>query len=641
MKTNNTHRLITFLHVLCWVAVGIALLVAIVFIGLACGINGRHFQKYFDAAVPETVGRLTVNHIAFWPGRGIIVKGINLQAPNGKTLVGCSRAIADFRILSPLPLQDRLTALQLDDLFVAQIEHDPNKPESTRHDPHDPLPDFNGIRLPQFDQVALTLNRPDVLEVRLNEIHGRLTTRGGSFLLQDLKGDVDGEKQHVDASLDINLYAGTVKANIRGYIFQTTINGVYRALDFPIIEKYSNNFTLAEPAWADCSFEVGFDKYRNIFSLRVDIVAKNGAYCGVAFDEAQGTIRCNGIWDAVTTINPIIAHRNGKVIASGKLRFDCPNDKFFFEANGSGITPTEALQLIDMPFTEAIPKMTSEEPPSLYFRGNIPLLTEQSPDKVVLNGVVSSPTPFTFDRIMLGSANALLSMQQGVFSIDSLSATLPHGGSVNGRVDISIPNDATYTDIAANVELKQTSLADLLQPFHMDTLTNCVATGTAALSCRTDETFKSSINSTFDLAINGGLIGRIPLFAGFTNLMADNVPGISTLTDTSDIHLKGTAEKGLVTIPHFTLSGSLFMIEGPVTYSIPKDHLYAKVIAGVFKKNTLVGTLTRWATVPFTKLLWQVEVYGPIGNPKWNNLTIVEKVFDFIPFTGTKEDKTQ
>lgn len=639
MSQRATHFLLKLLHVACWCFAVLALLVALILIRLAYGFDGRRIQAQLDAVVPNTVGRLTVQRIAYRLDCGLILHGICLEDRTAKTLVSCSKAVADFELASTRPWQDRLTALTLDDLFVAQIEHDPNKPEDTWDVPHEPFPDLSGVRLPQFDNVTLSLNRPNVFEVKLKSLQGRLSTRGGSFFFRDLKADIDGDKQHADATIEVDLYGGVVKAQIRGHLFQTHLNGIYRALDFPIIEKYSNQFTLQEPAWADATFTVGFDKFCNIFHLRVDISTKKGSYCGVAFDEAQGTIRCDGIWDSVTVIDPLIARRDGKVIASGKLRFDNPADQFEFDAEGKGLMPAEALQLINMPFTQSIPSITAEEPPALAFRGKIPLHTKQTPEKVVLDGFVKTSAPISFDKITLKSANAVLSMRNGVFTVDSLKGTFPTRGSIEGRLAVDIPESADYTDLSVHFTLKDAALTDLLRPFEIELLPDCVATGGIDLTCRTDETFASSVDANFDFTIHGGVIGRVPLFAGFTTLMADYIPGVSTITDTSTIHLAGTAKQGNFSIPHFNLSGAVFVIEGPVSYNLPKDELYAKVIAGVFKRKTLLGTLTRWVTIPVTKLLWEIEVFGPINSPKWNNRTIVEKIWDYVPFTGESSNK--
>lgn len=637
MHFSIRHFLIKLLHAFLWCVTGTFLLLGVALCLLAYGVDGSHVQPFIDQAIPRSAGKLTVGHVSFLPGRGLVIKQLSFRNAEGKQLVRFTKGIAGLRLFTKAPLTDRITSLQIEHLYVAQIEHDPDKPPSRIDDIHDPFPDLSGVVLPKFDQIPMRLIHPDVLEVRLNEITGTLQTQGGTLLFRDLKGEVDGQHQKVDARIDVDLHGGTVSARIRGFIIQTRLNGIYRALNFPIIERYSNKFTLEQPAWADCTFIVGFDKYRNIFDLKVDISAKRGAYCNVPFDEARGTIHCHGIWDAVTTVDPISVRRNGKVVAEGKLRFDCPNDRFEFEAEGTGITPKEALQLIDMPFTEAIPPMSAAPHPHISIKGSIPLLTEQTPGKVQLTGRVSSEAPFTFDKLQLAAVDTRMKMSNGIFHLEQLSAQMPLGGTMKGNVAIAIPDTATYTDISAHVTLDAVALADLLQPFGMNTLTNCVATGTVALDCRTDETFLSSIQSTYDITIDGGLIGRVPLFAGFTDIIADSIPGISTLTDTSIAKLKGLARDGHFDIPHFTLSGGLFMIEGPVTYDLPEDRLDAHIIAGVFKKDTLIGNLTRWATLPVTKLLWEIHVTGPIGNPQWHNLTLVEKIWDKVPFTGGKE----
>lgn len=638
MASFFTRAVRKLLRLLGWSLVAVLVLLGLALGLVAYGVDGDHAQGYIDAAIPRTIGRLTVQHLAFRPGSGLVMEGVAFRNAEGKLLAQCEKSTIGVRLLSRAKWTDRISSIRLDNLFVAQIEHDPNEPEDTLDGDHDPFPDLSGIQLPHFEQIPIVLNNPDVLEVRLKRVTGILTTGKGVLHFRDLKGDIDGHSQHVDAFVDVDIHGGFVSARIHGVLFQTRINGVYRALDFPIIEHYSNNFTLEKPTWADCSFTVGFDKYRNIFDLTVQIAAQQGRYCGIPFDEATGTIHCKGVWDAVTTIDPIVVRRKGAIIAMGKLRFDCPNDRFTFEADGTGLSPKEALQLIDMPFTDAIPVMTAEAPPLIQIKGSIPLLTEQTPSKVNLTGKVHSSAPYTFDKLRFKSVSSDLSMKDGVFYLKDVEATYPLGGTMTGNAAIAIPDSAEYTDISLDANLKQVSLGDLLQPFGMNSLTNCVATGEVDLSVRTDKTFKDSLQANFDLVVDGGLIGRIPLFAGFTDIMAENIPGISTLTDTSVVKLQGTATNGHFAIPQFSLSGGLFMIEGPVTYDLPKDYLEAMVIAGVFKKDTLIGSLTRWATVPVTKLLWQLHVTGPINNPKWQNRTIVDKIWEKVPFTGNSSN---
>ena len=633
MPLNLSTLCVKLLHVVLRLLFTLGLILALLLCAAAYGIPGKWLQETIDAQLPEEArGALTLGHIAFRPGAGLVLRHFTLKHPKThKTLVSIDRAKVGIRLLTKAPLQERLKALDLHKLYVAQIEYDPNRPADTLDTPHDPFPDLTFIKLPRLHNVRLHLTEPDVLEVRLKEIWGLLSTdtEKGILRFHNLKGDIDGDDETAEADLDVDLYDAKVSAHIRGFIIQTRLNGIYRALDFPIIEEYSNKFTLRAPAWGDCTFTVGFDKYRNLFDLTVNIVSrKGGAYCGVPFDEAQGTIHCHGIWDAVTEITPIIARRNGKIAATGSLRFDCPKDRFTFKAKGNGLMPDEALRLVDMPFTDVIPKMTCPVPPALDIEGSIPLLSEQTPARVILDGTFSAPHGGQFERIPLAAAEGTLQMRDGTFTLKSLHATLPHGGILTGAARFAIPPTADYTDLSADVFARDASLADLLTPFGLNTLTNCVANGSVSIKGRTNETFAQSLNGSFDLKIDGGLIGRLPLFAGLTDLFADYIPGVSAVTDTSTIQLKGLARNGIISTPKLSLTGDLFSIEGPVSYDLPNDNLNALVIAGVFKKESWAGTLTRWAAVPMNRLLWQVQVTGPIANPHWKLITIVNRLWN-------------
>ncbi len=634
MAVSLPSLLLRALHALLWCVAAVALLAVLALCALAYGFPGAWLQSRLDAALPDQALRLTVRHVAFRPGAGLVLDGVALRDVNsGKTLASLSRGAFAFRFWGGGGLAERLRAVTLHDLFVAQIDRTSAPPEAEPPPEGDrrPFPDLSCVTLPPLRDVRLRLLRPDVLEVRVRDVTAALDTfpDGGGLRFRDIRGDIDGEDESAEGEVTVDVRGGTVTAALRGFIVQTRLNGIYRALDFPIIERYSDNFVLNGPAWADAAFTVGFDKYRNIFDLRVDIVSRDGgAYCGVPFDEAQGTIRCRGIWDAVTEIGPIVVRRGGRVAATGNLRFDCPRDRFVFRAEGDGLFPAEALRLIDMPFTEAIPPMVCETPPKLAIRGDIPLMSEQTPAGVRLEGYLRAPGGGTFERVPLASAEADFSMTNGVFSLRGLRLGLPHGGRLEGTADIAVPPSAEYTDIAADVRADDASLADLLSPFGLNTLTNCVANGSASLRCRTDDTFVDSLQATFNLTVGGGLIGRLPLFAGLTDLFAEAVPGISSVTDASTVRLRGIVRDGVFSVPDLALTGDLFSVEGPVSYSLPKDELEALVIAGVFKRDSLMGTLTRWAAVPFTRMVWQIRVDGPLAQPRWHVLTFVEKLWD-------------
>lgn len=623
------------IHGLLWVVIG---LVAVLFLGLcaaAYGLRGSWVQGWLDERVPAEVGHLTFERLSYLPGRGLTVEALALRDRAGKVLVSCSRAEVGLRIFCWGPWTERLKEVTVWDLFVAQLEHDPNRqPERTPQSPElrRPLPDFAALPIPDLPELPLHLIRPDVLEIRLDDMTGALVMDAATHRItfRNLHGRIDQDGQWAEAEVLLDFLDASAKATIRGFIYQQRLNGIYRALDFPIIQAYSDLFTLRQPAWGDCSFTVGFDKYRNLFNLRVDIAARAGDYCGVPFDEAETTIRCRGIWDAVTTIEPIIARRAGKIVAQGSLRFDCPADTFTFTAHGTGLQPRECFDLVHEPFTELIPEVTGIQPPEVVVTGSLPLLTEQTPGKIRLDG------RFRFDHggeafgLAFKRLESEVTMANGRLTFQNLSAEVGEAGNVTGRAALDIPESAEYADLDLALLLGKVPLNEILvaagrapeKPVYSQ------VDGALTLGCRLDETLRESLSARFNLALEGGLVTRLPLFAGLTNLLAEYIPGISSLTDTSHVKLSGTADAGIFTIPDFSLTGDLLAIEGDVLYNLPQDQLFAEVMAGNFKRGSVMGTLTRWVTLPINRFLWKIRVTGSLSDPQWRIVTFVGNLWE-------------
>lgn len=620
-----------FAQLCLWIACGVFVLLVLLLLFLANGFPGRWLQPILDRALPETL-HASVQHVSFLPGSGLILREVSLREPSGKTLVSFSRGSFNLRV-PPLGFGwENLSAVTLEDLFVAQIEYDPDRVTEAEPPPEDqrrPFPDLTAFPIPTFRDVSLTFIRPNVLEVEAERITGTLRTDADILHFSKLKGLFGEEKQRVEADVALDIHQGFATASIRGFIYHTRLNGIWRAIDFPIIETYSNNFSLNSPAWGDCTFTVGFDKYKNIFDLRIDLAAPGGgSYCGVPFDSAEGTIRCHGIWDAVTTIEPIIAKRGGKVAATGSLVFDCPRDRFFFKAEGSGLQPADCLKLIDMPFTEVIPEMTGTTPPNVDIQGDIPLLSEQKPSLINLKGRVCFPQGGAIEGFAFQTAESSLSMTNGTFRLEGLRTTFKNGGEALGDVALAIPEDASTVDLSTHLRYTNAPLVDILAPLKFTTIPNCTASGTLDMVCRPDETFPSTITSKFDCTIQSDRLARIRLFSSLTDALANNIPGFSALTDLTTITVSGSSERGVFTIPDFALTGRLLAVEGSLAYDLPRDAFSAHLIAGNFKPGTVMGVTTRWLSFPVNSLLWEILGSGSLSDPKWKARSFVGKLWD-------------
>jgi hypothetical protein len=44
------------------------------------------------------------------------------------------------------------------------------------------------------------------------------------------------------------------------------------------------------------------------------------------------------------------------------------------------------------------------------------------------------------------------------------------------------------------------------------------------------------------------------------------------------------------------------------------------------REESIAGKIVHYLTLPFTKLLLEFKVSGPIDNPKWENIQIVDRI---------------
>lgn len=625
--------LLRLTHALVWGVLAVAGLGFLALCAAAYGVRGSWVQGWLDRQVAPEMGRVSFKRCAYLPGRGVTLEGLALHDGEGKLLAGFARARVQVRLWGKGAWYERLSGVEIEELYVAQLEHDPEAPVERVPLPPElrrKLPDFAAWPIPDLPPVALHLVRPRIFDIRLDEVRGELSTQAAGHLIQlrALRGHAAAGREWAEGEVTLDFLAAEAKASVRGFIFQQRLNGLWAALDFPIIRAYADLFTLEEPAWGDCAFTVGFDKYRNNFDLQVAIAAKAGAYCGVRFDEAEGTIRCRGIWDAVTVIEPLVARRAGKVVASGSLRFDCPADRFVFRANGDGLQPDECFAIVHEPFTELIPEIVGAVPPEVEVEGSIPLLSEQLPSRVKLQGRFRFPQGARAMGLTLAELESQVTMADGCLSFPGLRAQSAGGGQAAGHFSLQIPEQADYAALSLSLSLAAVPLQDVAPLFGHPGKPGSTLDGALTLGCRLDESLRESVDATFDLTLSGGLLTRLPLFAGLTDLLADHVPGISALTDSSTTHLKGSARKGRFEVPEFSLTGDLLSIEGPVKYDLPKDVLSAEVVAGNFKRASVMGVLTRWVTLPVNRFLWKIRVEGPLRDPKWRVVTFVGDLWE-------------
>ncbi len=634
--------LLRALHGLTWLFVVVLVLLFILLVVAACGIPGSWLQSYLDDMVSPEVGTLTVERISYLPIRGLTIKGMALKSQDGELLVGMSRSNFEFPLFSLRSFADRLKSVTIEDLYVAIPQE---------LSPDDIEFDFSTLELPQLKDVQLTLVRPNIIEVTAESAIAQVSVEGQRLLAKDITVQVSQQGEMVEGTVIADFQQQVVDLSLRGHAYQTRINGIWRALNLDIVRHYSDNFHLNAPAWGDMEIRVGLNPRHDIFHLEGDIVAlAGGNYCGVPFDEGITHVVSDNVYDTHTVFSGIKAYRDNELLGTGMLTFDVGSETFEFEVESERLSPVECLQIIDEPFTDRIPEIVATVPPKLKLRGTLPLYrVQEMSEKIYLDGEIIFPEGGTCLGLKTTYIESELRMGNNVISLKDTTVRFPSGdGEVNGNASFALSPAADFMDVSVATHLKNVSILDIAKPFsRSENIPDAMVNGFVDISCRTDETIKSSLHGDFNLLVEGEILTRAQIFSVLTDVLADYVPGVSSITDVSQAKVNGSIDNGVLLVPDFELTGDLLSVEGTIAFNIPQDTVYAELSAGNFKRGSVLGYLTRWATKPVNSLVWQIRLSGPRDDIEWTIHTFVNRIWDSTlgddttPLTPKTEDEDE
>ena len=135
-----------------------------------------------------------------------------------------------------------------------------------------------------------------------------------------------------------------------------------------------------------------------------------------------------------------------------------------------------------------------------------------------------------------------------------------------------------------------------------------------------------SLNGSGKIEIKEGHLAQMKLFAGLTAILAEKVPGVGSLVNQSSASADFTVTNGVFASDNIYIEGGLISLKAWGTYDIPKDNLDFTVRVRFLKNESIVSKLVHPITWPFTKLLLEFKARGPIDNPTWDYVSIIDRV---------------
>lgn len=139
---------------------------------------------------------------------------------------------------------------------------------------------------------------------------------------------------------------------------------------------------------------------------------------------------------------------------------------------------------------------------------------------------------------------------------------------------------------------------------------------------------RSLLNGKGHLEIMDGQIMRMKGFKGLIELLADKVPGVSWLTDSTQASCDYVIENGVVKSDNIYIEGSVFSLKMYGSFDSVQNELDYTVRVQFTKKDSVMGKILHPLTWPFTKLLLEFRLKGSSEQPRWEYVSVIDRVLE-------------
>jgi hypothetical protein len=490
------------------------------------------------------------------------------------------------------------------------------------------------LRQMRLSRVFVELEDPVFRGIAPARVTADLSLNAASLVLENMRAEWrTAGSESIAGSARLNLESGQVELKASGRLSARTIRPILVLAACRSGLHYCDRITSPElPLAVSCDLLLTPD----VQTLRFDIQAQALSWNDIALTHvACGIVAVNpgtpNEWRV--TLAPLqAATTNGSARATlvyeeatGLLQVDAQSEM-----------PTrELFGLIELFQNGVLDRVAFGGVPRLTVSGTI----DADSKRLLpydLKGTIHTPRLTLYGLPLAQTTCDFTVRNQYNVAFDNLLAKLANGGDLSGRFSFDLTRDTPEMPYRAELTLADATLRDLLRPLNTTNLWEGGVSGAVTLSgtLATNPVASLSGNGSFSLA--GAVLSRVPLFAGLTEYMARNIPGVDLLVSQSDASFSFQADAGEVTSSDMLVEGDIFSMLGKGTYNLIRDDLNVTVRANIFRKDSIAGRVTRIISLPFNRLLLEFHVNGPASQPRWNYRGIIQRIVGTV--TGSDSE---
>lgn len=492
----------------------------------------------------------------------------------------------------------------------------------------------------RISEGAFNLKNGEVLGMPFEGISGKLSVKDDATLLSDITIVWPETRwpETAEGDLTIRTVDSRIEGRIKGYMTPAQLRPLFSNLHAASLTAIGDRFVFTNsPATAQGTFLIEPEADR--YTLQVGVQAGDFTYNKVPIHAMHTVITAYGnATNNQVVIKPLIME-TATGSAQATLIHDALTDTLDID--------TEINMYVE-PLTHIIDVLNHGELAGLRFNNTSKLtacgrigLSPQSAAKTDLHGTLTTSDVNIYGLSLRSLSGAYRIVENFNAAITNFTATTPNGGEVTG--ELFLRPDSTGSNTAYRTALTFTTM-DLMELFESFGSSNRPSGKVNALINLHGYLDRARIRYPTGqgrFTITGGSLSRIPLFAGFTEYLARNIPGIETLVNQSNGSCDFSATNGLISSSNILIEGEVFSLAGKGQYAMPTDRLDFLIQAGIFKRGSLIGKITHILTLPFSKLLLEFRVQGTTANPTWEYLGILQRIAETITDAVVPAEETK
>jgi len=489
------------------------------------------------------------------------------------------------------------------------------------------------VTLPKLAPFTLTLVRPNVLGTAPERLKAEVRVSPRRIDISEIHlvwPDLD-RHMAIDGFSYVDFGEQRIYGEVRGDARQANIRPLIEVLDIPVSLPYMDAFTgVTEPVKASCTWDVNL--VNSDLKLHLGLGVKLGRYNGVPMRTADGAIDLDVYTrgtnlNYVTTVGPIVALDPKGRTLDGTIRVVGTNEtpRLEFDAKSS-LAFGDLLPIIDCFGEGTLDCVKCDTPPEVSVSGTlVPDASRQAGNN--LKGTVSLAKG-TILGTPLQDLTLTFAYKGDTVFFENVNSRGKDGGRYSGRAELHLPGlDPDAATFFISSKCRDGSLSELSDALGADFGGKSgVVNGSAELTGPISTNIYPRLNGHGNIRVNDEKISQMRIFMGLTDYLAENVPGIAGLVNQSQCSADYAITNGVLTSDNIYIEGDVFSIKAWGSYDIPKDELDFTVRLQLLRNESFLSKLVRPVTFPFTKLLLEFKVTGSAKDPKWDYISVIDRI---------------